>query len=92
MLLFNNEWIKQNERFNLQFDWDLLLLSAALLLVVQILLVLVDWTNLSEVVEPFDLLSELVDSIDLFLDKLFDSALIRSIMKNYDTLIKGLKV
>ena len=54
---------------------------------------LVDWTEyLSEVVEPLDLLSELVDSIDLFLGEPFDRALLWAIMENYDTLIKGLKV
>ena len=68
---------------------NLLLSSAASLLVVRILFVLVNRTDLSEVVEPLDLLS---DSIDLFWGVPFDSALLRAIMKNYDTLIKGLKV
>ena len=63
--------------------------SAASFLVVWILLVLADWTDLSEVVEPLDLFSE---SIDLFWGVPFDSALLQAIMKNYDTLIKGLKV
>ena len=61
---FNNEWIIQNKRFNLWFDLNLLLLSAASLLVVWILLLLDDWTDLFKAVEPLDLLSELVDSID----------------------------
>ena len=68
---------------------NLLVSSAASLLVVQKLFVLVNRTDLSEVVEPLDLLS---DSIDLFWGVPFDSALLRAIMKNYDTLIKGLKV
>ena len=68
---------------------NLLVSSAASLLVVRILFVLVNRTDLSEVVEPLDLLS---DSIDLFWGVPFDSALLRAIMKNYDTLIKGLKV
>ena len=68
---------------------NLLLSSAASLLVVRILFVLVNRTDLSEVVEPLDLLS---DSIDLFWGVPFDSALLRAIMKNYVTLIKGLKV
>ena len=55
----------------------------------QILLGFVDWIDLSEVVEPLDLLS---GSIDLFGGVPFDSALLRAIMKNYVTLIKGLKV
>ena len=53
---------------------------------------LVDWTDLAEVVEPLDLLSKLVDSIDLFWGVLFDRALLWAIMENYDTLFKGLKV
>ena len=68
---------------------NLLVSSAASLLVVRKLFVLVNRTDLSEVVEPLDLLS---DSIDLFWGVPFDSALLRAIMKNYDTLIKGLKV
>ena len=66
--------------------------SVASILVVRILLVLVDWTDFSEVVEPLDLLSELVDSIDLFSDVPFDSALLQAIMEIYDTLFKGWKV
>ena len=92
MLSFNNEWIIRNKRFKLQFDWDLLLSSAAIVFVVRKLLVLVDWTNLSEAVEPLDLLSELVDSIDMFFGVPFDRALLQAIMENYDTLITGLKV
>ena len=68
---------------------NLLVSSAASLLVVRKLFVLVNRTDLSEVVEPLDLLS---DSIDLFWGVPFDSALLRAIMKNYDTLIKGFKV
>ena len=84
--------MKQNERFNLPFDWDLLLLSTVSLLVVQILLLHVDWTDLSEVVEPLDLLSELIDSRNLFSGVPFDSSLLWAIMKIHNTLIKGLKV
>ena len=43
-------------------------------------------------VEPLDLLSELVDSIDLYSDVPFDRALFRAIMESFYTLIKGLKV
>ena len=74
------------------FDRDLFLLSEALLLVVWILLGFIDWTDLSKVVEPLDLLAELVDSIDLFSDVPFDRALLWAIMEIYNTLIKGLKV
>ena len=66
--------------------------SDASLLVVWILLGYVDWTDISEVVEPLDLLSVLVDSIDLFSDVSFDSALLWALMEMYDTLIEGLKV
>ena len=87
------QWMNNTEkRFNLWFDWKLLLSSAALLFVLLRLLVLVDWTDLSEVVEPLDLLSELVDLINLFWGVPFDRALLWAIMENYDTLIKGLKV
>ena len=89
---FNNEWIKRNKRFNLQFNLDLLLSSAASLFVLQMLLVLVDWTDLSEVVEQLDLLSESVDLINLIWEVPFDRALLWAIMENYDTLTKGLKV
>ena len=89
MKSINKEWIKRDKRFNLSFDYDLLLFSDASLLVVWILFGFVDWTDLSEVVGPLDLLSE---SINLFWGVPFDSALLRAIMKNYDTLIKGLKV
>ena len=65
-----------NWRFNVSYDCDLLLFSDASLLVVQILLGFVDWTDLSEAVEPLDLLSELVDSIDSYLDVPYDSALL----------------
>ena len=92
MKSINKEWIKRDKRFNLSFDYDLLLFSDASLLVVWILFGFVDWTDLSEVVEPLDLLSEWVDSIDLFLDVPFDSALLWAIMEIYDTSIKGLKV
>ena len=88
--MLNDEWIKQNKRFNPWFDWDLFLSSAASLLVVQILPVLVDWTDLSEVAEPLDLWHEYVDSINL--GEPFDRALLRAIMEKYDTLIKGLNV
>ena len=84
--------MKENKRFDLLFDRDLLLSSVASLLVVWILHGFVDWTDLSEVVEPLDFLSESVDSIDLFLDVPFDSALLQVIMENYDTLMKGSKV
>ena len=43
-------------------------------------------------VEPLDLLHELVDSINLYLGEPFDTALLQAIMENYDTLIEGLKV
>ena len=92
MKSINEEWIKQDKRFDLPFDRDLLLLSVESLLVVQILLGFVDWTDLFEVVEALDLLSELVDSINFFLDVPFDRALLQAIMGIYDTLIKGLKV
>ena len=92
MKLINEDWMKQNKRFNLPFDRDLLLLSEASLLVVQILHGFVDWTDLSEVIEPLDLLSESVFSIDLFLDVPFDRALLWAIIEIQDTLTKGLKV
>ena len=66
------------------------MLSEASWLVVQIL-GFVDLTDLSEVVEPLDLLYESVDSINLFLDVLFDRALLWATMEIYDTFIKGLK-
>ena len=71
---------------------NLLVSSAASLLVVRKLFVLVNRTDLSEVVEPLDLLSELIDSIDLFWGVPFDRALLQAIMENYDTLNKHLKV
>ena len=55
-------------------------------------LVFVDKTDLSEVVESLDILSDSVDSINLFLGEPFDNALLWAIMEIYDTLIKGLKV
>ena len=92
MKSINKEWTKQDERFNLSYDWDLLLFSGASLLVVRIFLGFVDWTDLSEVVELLGSLSELVDSKDLLSDVPFDSALLWAIMEIYDALIKGLKV
>ena len=65
------------------------MLSEASLLVVWILLGFVDWTDLSEVVGPFDMLSESVNSINLFSDVPFDRALLQAMMKFHDTLIKG---
>ena len=89
----DEEKVKRNKRLNLAFDCYLLsLLSSASLLVVRILVGLVDWTDLSEVVEPLVLKSELTDSIDLFSDVPFDRDLLQAIMEIYDTLIKGLKV
>ena len=78
--------------FNLSFDRDLLLLSAASILEVRILLVFIDWTLSSVVVEPLELCSELIDSIDLFLDVPFDRFVLWAMMENYDILIKGWKV
>ena len=63
---------KMGKRFDLLYNWDLPFFSGTSLLVVWILLKFVDWTDLSEVVEPLDSLSELVDSIDLSLDVSFD--------------------
>ena len=48
----------------------------ALCFVVRKLLMLVDWTDLSEVIEPLDFLSESVDFIDLFWGVPFDRALL----------------
>ena len=85
MKSIDEEWIKQKERFNLPFYRNLLLLCI-------ILLGFVGWTDLSEVVQPLDLLSESIDSIELFLDVPFDRVLLWAIMEIYDTLINGLKV
>ena len=52
----------------------------------------VDWTHLSEVVEPHELLSKLVDSIYLFLEVPYNRFLLQAIKENYDTLVKGLKI
>ena len=92
MKSINEEWTKQNKRFNLPFDRDLLLLSAASLLVVWILLRFVGWTNFSELVKQLESLSEPFDSINYFFDVSFDRVLLWAIMEIYDTLIKGLKV
>ena len=92
MKSINEEWIKWDQRCNLSYDRDLFLLSEASILVVWTLLGFVYWTDLSKLVEPLDLLSELVDSIDLFSDVPLDSALLQAIMEIYEFLIKGLKV
>ena len=92
MTSINEECINQDKSFNFPFDRDSLLLSAVSLLVVTILLAFVDWTLLSLVVAQLESWSESVDSINLFLDLLFDRFLLWAIMENYDTLIKGLKV